>query len=211
MDPKSAFPTGSRRQSSKWWVASILALLWLSGCSDFWVDPTLNSIVVTDSQGITTPSVDVGTQEQMQAIGVFSDNSRAPITAAWTSSALNIATIDSSTGLLTAVAPGTTTITAANSGLTGTASVTVCGASQAITIAPQNQSFALGIGTVSFTATAGGVDVTQSVTWSSSNTAVAQVSNSPGTNGVVTLMGTGTTTIKASSCSQSSSTLLTVT
>ncbi len=211
MDPNPAFPTGSRGQSSKWWVALVLGLLWLSGCSDFWVDPTLNSIVVTDSHGITTPSVDVGKQEQMQAIGVFSDNSRGTITAAWSSSAVNIATVDSSTGLLTAVAPGTTTITAANSGLTGTASVTVCGTQQAITIAPLDKSFTLGTGTVQFTATAGGVDVTQSVTWSSSNTAVAQISNNPGTAGLATLVGTGTTTIKASSCSQSSSTSLTVT
>ncbi|HVP42942.1 MAG TPA: Ig-like domain-containing protein [Terriglobales bacterium] len=174
------------------------------------MDPTLNSIIVTDSHGITTPSIDVGHTEQMQAIGVFSDNSRSTITAAWSSSAVNIATIDSATGLLTAVAPGTTTITAANSGLTGTASVTVCGTQQAITIQPQGQSFALGTGTVQFTATAGGQDVTASVTWSSSNTAVATISNSPGTNGLVTFVGTGTTTIKAASCSQSSSTLLTV-
>ncbi len=211
MDPRSDFPTGSRTRSSRWWVVSILALLWLSGCSDFWVDPTLNSIVVTDSHGITTPSVDVGKQEQMQAIGVFSDNSRGTITAAWSSSAVSIATIDSSSGLLTAVAPGTTTITAANSGLTGTASVTVCSTQQAITISPLDQSSALGVGTVQFSATAGGVDVTQSVTWVSSNANVATISNTAGTNGKATLVGTGTTTIKASSCSQSASTTLTVT
>lgn len=211
MEPNPAVGIGSRRRSSRWWLAFALGLLWLSGCSDFWVDPTLNSIIVTDSKGITTPSVDVGNQEQMKATGVFSDNSRTTIVATWSSSAVNTATIDSATGMLTAVAPGTTTITAANSGLTGTASVTVCGTQQAITISPQNPTVALGSGTVPFTATAGGVDVTASVTWESSNTGVATVSNSSGTNGVVTLVGRGTTTIKATSCSQSSSTLLTVT
>lgn len=198
-------------RSGRRWFALIIGLVWLSGCSDFWVDPTLNSIIVTDSHGITTPSVDVGNTEQMQAIGVFSDNSRGTISATWSSSAVNVATIDSTTGKLTALTPGTTTVTAANSGITGTASVTVCGTQQAITISPQSPIVALGSGTVQFTATAGGQDVTASVTWSSSNTGVATISNSAGTNGVATLVGAGTTTIKAASCSQSSSTLLTVT
>ena len=194
----------------RWWPAFVLVLFCLSGCSDFWVDPVLNSIVVTDSNGITTPSVDVGSSEQMQAIGVFSDNSRGPITAAWSSSAESVATIDTASGKLTAVAPGTVTITAANSGLTGTASVTVCGAQQAITISPRGQSVALGIGKLQFTAMAGGADVTSSVTWASTNAGVAAISNSPGSNGQATLVGSGTTTISATSCSFSDSTTLTV-
>ncbi len=195
----------------RWWFVLVLGLFWLSGCSDFWVDPTLNSITVTDSKGITTPSVAVGAAEQMQAIGQFSDNSRSTITAAWSSSAPNIASIDATTGMLTGVAPGTATITAANTGLTGTATVTVCGTQQAITIAPLNQSIALGGGTQQFTATAGGANVTNSVTWASSNPAVATISNSSGTNGLATLVGKGTTTITATSCSVTASTSLTVT
>lgn len=211
MEPNPAVGIVSRRRSNRWWLAFALGLLWLSGCSDFFVDPTLNSIVVTDSSGITTPSVAVGHTDQMQAIGQFSDGSRGNITAAWSSSSTNIATVDPSSGLLTAVAPGTATITAANSGITGTASVTVCAVTgQTITISPLNQTFALGSGSKQFTAQAGGLDVTASVTWSSSNTAVATISNNPGTNGLATFQGTGSTTISASSCSFTSSTTLTV-
>lgn len=210
MEPEPAVRIVSRRRSSRWWIALLIGLLWMSGCSGFFVDPTLSSIVVTDSSGITTPSVAVGNQDQMQAIGTFSDGSKGAVTAAWSSSSVNVATIDSTTGKLTAVAPGTTTITAANSGITGTASVTVCSTQQAITISPQNQNVALGSGTVQFTATAGGVNVTQSVTWSSSSVAVATISNSGGTSGVATLVGSGTTTITAASCSQSATASLTV-
>ena len=196
---------------STWLVAVIAILMLLAGCGDFWVDPTLDSIVVTDDQGITTPSVDAGHTVQMRAMGKFSDGSKDTISAAWTSSDQTVATIDSSTGLLTAQASGTTTITAANTGVTGTASVTVCGTEQVITISPDNPMLSLASGSTQFTATAGGINVTESVTWSTSNPAVATISNTAGTRGLVTFIGTGTTTIKATSCTQSDSTLLTVT
>ena len=210
MEPKLIIPSMTRRSSIKWWGAFVVVLLWLSGCSSFWVDPTLNSITVTDSRGITTPSVNLGTQEQMVAIGVFSDGSRSNIAAAWSSSSTSVATIDGTTGMLTTVAPGTTTITAANSGVTGTASVTVCGTGQAITVSPQNPNVTLGSGTLQFTAMANGLDVTNAVTWSSSSPGVATISNTSGTNGLATLVGRGSTTITATTCSFTNSTLLTV-
>ena len=53
-------------------------------------------------------------------------------------------------------------------------------------------------------------DITTSVTWSSSDTTVATISNTAGSNGLVTSLATGTTTITALSGSISGSTLLTV-
>lgn len=53
-------------------------------------------------------------------------------------------------------------------------------------------------------------DITTSVIWSSSNTAVATISNSTGSNGLATALGTATTTITASSGGISGLTLLTV-
>ena len=53
-------------------------------------------------------------------------------------------------------------------------------------------------------------DLTTSVTWSSSDTGVATISNTAGSNGLVTSSVAGTTTITASSESISGSTLLTV-
>jgi uncharacterized protein YjdB len=192
------------------WLAFVPLFLSLSGCGEFWVDPTLNSIVVTDNKGITTPTADVGNTVQMRALGKFNDGSQDTITATWSSSNPTIATIDSSTGLLTATATGTTTVTATNTGVTGTASVTVCGTEQLITISPDNPSLSLASGATQFTATAGGINFTENVTWSSSNPAVATISNTPGTQGLATFVGTGTTMIKAGSCSQTDSTLLSV-
>ncbi len=187
-----------------------LIFLGLSGCGNFWVNATLDSIVVTDKNGITTPTIDVGHSMQMKAVGNFNDGSKGTVSAAWTSSDSNIATIDSSTGLLTAVSPGTATVTAANTGVTGSASVTVCGTEQVITISPDNPILSLGSGSVQFKAMTGGIDATNNVTWSSSSPAVATISNTAGTRGLATFVGVGTTTIKASSCSQSDSSSLTV-
>lgn len=53
-------------------------------------------------------------------------------------------------------------------------------------------------------------DITTSVTWSSSDTGVATISNTAGSNGLVTSLATGITTITALSGSISGSTLLTV-
>lgn len=53
-------------------------------------------------------------------------------------------------------------------------------------------------------------DITTSVTWSSSNTAVATISNTTGSNGMATTLGNGTTTITASLDGVSGFTLLTV-
>ncbi len=54
-------------------------------------------------------------------------------------------------------------------------------------------------------------DLTTSVTWSSSNTAVATISNSVGTQGLATTVAQGTTTITAASGSVTGQTILTVT
>jgi len=161
---RQACGTGSGRPSTKWLLALAAVLLLLSGCGDFWVDASLDSIIVTDDKGITTPAVDVGQTVQMRATGKFNDGSRDTISAVWTSSEPTVATIDSSTGLLTALSSGTTTVSAANTGVTGTASVTVCGAEQVITISPDNPILSLASGSTHFTATAGGINVTDKVT-----------------------------------------------
>ncbi|GFO55718.1 hypothetical protein GMSM_27250 [Geomonas sp. Red276] len=84
-----------------------------------------------------------------------------------------------------------------------------------LNVTPDSQGIALGtteqfkaIGTYSDSTTA---DVTDSVTWSSSSTAVAAVSNSAGSIGKATAVAVGSTTITASSGPISDSTTLTVT
>lgn len=70
-----------------------------------------------------------------------------------------------------------------------------------ITVTPINPSVTLATGRVQFTALASdGVnttDVTTSVTWTSSNPAVATISNTAGSQGLATLVATGNTTITA--------------
>ena len=83
-----------------------------------------------------------------------------------------------------------------------------------IAIQPVNPSLAVG-GTVSFTAAGtftGGliIDVTAFVTWTSSNTSVADVSNADGSRGQATAFAAGSTTVQARRGSVMASTTLTV-
>jgi trimeric autotransporter adhesin len=77
--------------------------------------PTLTSITITAPSG----SIAKGTSEQFTATGTYSDNSMANITnqVTWSSSNIGTATI-SATGLATAVAAGSTNISASLGGFT---------------------------------------------------------------------------------------------
>jgi Big-like domain-containing protein len=192
-----------------WFALATVVFLLVAGCNGFFVNPTLTTITVGASNG--SSFVNVGSTLQMVATGTFNDGSTGTVTATWSSSVIGIASVNGSTGLVTGVTPGTATITATSQGISGTAGITVCGAITSITITPAGQTFPQGTGTVQFTAKdQGGNDITSSVTWNSSNSAVATISNTSGTNGLATLQGKGTTTIQATSCSVSNSTTLTV-
>lgn len=130
--------------------------------------------------------------QQFTATGTFGDSSSKDITSSvtWTSSATNVATINSS-GLATAVSTGNTSITASESGITGTTTLTVSTQASGLTVSPSTQSISAGQ-TVQFSATQNGSTVT-GVTWSSSNTLVASIDQ----NGVATGITTGTVTITA--------------
>ncbi|MGD0169371.1 MAG: DUF3443 family protein [Smithella sp.] len=97
-------------------------------------------------------------------------------------------------------------------GSTSTPTVTLA----SIAVTPANPGILSGaVATIQFTATGTYSDITTknlttSVTWSSSNTAVATISNTSGSNGLATLLAAGQTTITASSGSITGSTLLTV-
>jgi hypothetical protein len=83
--------------------------------------PVLQAITVTPA----TASVANGQTQQFTAIGTFSDGSTANLTstAMWKSSNTKVATVKN--GLATGVAAGTVTITATQSGKSGTATLTV--------------------------------------------------------------------------------------
>ncbi len=84
--------------------------------------PTLQTITVTPAN----PSVGAGGTVQFTATGHFSDGSTQVLgSATWTSATTAAATIDMATGLATAVAVGSSTITASSAGINGTTLMTV--------------------------------------------------------------------------------------
>jgi len=168
---------------------------------------------ITVSPG--TASVAAGLTQQFTATGNYSDNSAQDLTnsVSWTSSDNSIATI-STTGLATGVkAGGPVTITSQQGSVKGTAQLTVTAAVlQSITLSPGTASVAAGL-TQPFTATGrysdnSTQDLTNSVSWTSSDNSIATIS----TTGLATGVKTGgPVTIKATQGSIFGTAQLTVT
>ncbi len=178
---------------------------------------TLQAIAVTPD----APSIAKGTTQQFTATGTYSDASTQDLTTqvTWASSATSVATISNAAGtagLATAVGVGPTTISATVGGQTGSTVLTVTAAAlQAIAVTPPNPSIAKGA-TLQFTATGtysdtSTQDLTTQVTWASSATSVATISNAAGSQGLASTLGVGTSNISASLGGTSGSTILTVT
>jgi uncharacterized protein YjdB len=127
----------------------------------------------------------------------------------WSSSDAAVATV-STTGLVTAVAPGAATITATSEGQSGTSSITVTPVPVASVTVALAASSINAIETTQATATthdaSGNVLTGRTLIWSSDNTAVATVSST----GLVTAVGVGTVNIVAASEGISGSVTLTV-
>jgi|HubBroStandDraft_6_1064221.scaffolds.fasta_scaffold00025_40 hypothetical protein len=173
----------------------------------------LVSIAVNPSQPVGAAE----TSQQFTAIGTFTDNSTQNLTnsVTWASSDAGVATIGN-TGMATTVGTGTTAITATSVNLAGATTLTVDGATLvSIGLAPLSASVPPSA-TQQFSATGLFSDtsqqnVTQTVHWSSSNRTLATVSNTPGTQGLVSSIGTGPAVIAASSGTVSASASVTVT
>ena len=174
---------------------------------------TLSSIVITPSSA----SIAKGNTQQFQATGDYSDGSTQSLTAlvAWQSSVPSVATINSS-GLAASVAGGNTQIWASYEGVSAVVTLTVSPAVLvSIAVTPQTTTLADGtsqqykaVGTLTDGSTQ---DLTSSVNWSSTNTAVATISTSGSTTGLAVSHGTGTTTIAAQAGSTTATATLNVT
>jgi len=177
--------------------ATVVLLAAAVGCRGFFVNPTLTGVTV----GPSTPSVQQGNTLQLTATGTFDDGSTKTLTGnvLWSSSDSTIATVNSA-GLLSAISPGTASITATSGTVSGSTSAMVTIANLvSITVQPTSPSVTAG-STQPFTATGtiqggGTMDVTNFVTWRSSNTQVATIDSS----GLATTITAGTTQITASS------------
>jgi trimeric autotransporter adhesin len=186
------------------WIPIFSFIIVLSSCKGFFVDPTLKSITVTP----VTPSIEEGGTEQMTATGTYDDGNSKNITGSvsWSSGNAAVFTV-SDRGLITANHAGSASIKATSATISG--STTVCvtvGNLSSITITPTDATITSSE-TQQYTATGtldngSQVDITDSVTWSSSNKNVATISSS----GLATAQGTGTTYIVAISGSITSNT-----
>ena len=159
---------------------------------------TLQSIAVTPSN----PSISPSKTQQFTATGTYSDGSTKNITTTvtWASSNNAVATIGTSTGLATGVTAGTSQITATlGSVVSPGGALTVTAATlQSIAVTPSNPSISPSK-TQQFTATGTYSDgstknITTTVTWASSNNAVATIGTS---TGLATGMTAGTSQITA--------------
>ena len=178
-----------------------------------------SAVLVSISVTPAIVSISRKATQQFAATGTYSDGSTLDITnrVTWSSSSTAVATVSNAAGtqgLATGLSLGTATITAYLSGNSGSASLTVSDATlTSIALAPAGPSVAKGY-KVQFRATgtfSDGTsrDLTATVTWSSSNTSVATISNAGGTRGQASVLAVGTATISARYASISGSTLLT--
>lgn len=154
-------------------------------------------------------SLALGFQLAYAAEGTYSDGSTRDLTTVvtWSSSAPAVATVSNapgSQGLATSLMVGVTSVRAnePKSGLAGEGQLTVTPAVLTVLeVLPLDPAVALGlvlpftaVGTYSDESTR---ELTDAVTWSSSDPAVAVVSNTPGSQGRATTLAVGKTSIRA--------------
>jgi Bacterial Ig-like domain (group 2) len=170
--------------------------------------PTLSSIAVTPAN----PSIQNGATQQFTATGTYSDSSTQNITTTvtWTSASSNAATISNtagSNGLATSTGTGSSTIQATLGSVSGSTTLTVTTSSailMVIVVSPQNPVVSDASAIQSFTATGhysdgSTQDLTNSASWTSSNSGVATVnsSGSAASQSLAAGQPTGYTSIKA--------------
>jgi uncharacterized protein YjdB len=196
-------------------VSAVLA----AGCGggDQGRDPVLGlpaTSLVSVAVSPTTTSVAIGATQQFTATAAYSDGSARDITllSAWTSATPAAGTVDAARGIAVGVAAGTSVITAAFEGKSGSATLTVLPARLvSLAVAPVNPSINIGntqqfvaLGTFSDNTTR---DISAVSTFSSASTNVASVVAS---TGLALGKAQGTSVISASSGGLTGNATLTV-
>ncbi len=160
---------------------------------------TLTSIRVTPAN----PTLPARIRVRFTATATYSDGTSADVTArvAWASTDPTVVPI-ARTGDAITFGPGTATITATLGGVTGSSTVTVSSARlTGIALAPTSLPLPLrGTGTFTVTGTFDDgttADLTATAFFFSTNRAVANVSNAPGSQGAVTGTAAGTAVVIA--------------
>jgi hypothetical protein len=164
-------------------------------------EATLESLEIAPS----SLTLAMGTSQQVKVVGHYSDGSTQDLTdqARWQSDNTTAASVENTAeraGLVTALNPASTTISATVGTVTGQVAVTVTSATlTSLAISPASPSLVLGTtlaltaqGTFSDSSTQ---DVTAEVAWDSSDYGVATVSNGIGYSGLVTGLAAGSVDI----------------
>ena len=177
-------------------TATVVAIDSLSGYA---ANTTVTVVAPVATLVVSPPATTLAIAAAQQFTASAFDANGGPLTGrpvTWSSSNASVATV-STLGLVTAVAPGTATITAAVEGKTAAGTVTVSPPPVvSVQLAPATASLVVSA-VQQFTASALGADGAilpgRPVTWSSTNVAVATVSS----GGLVTGITQGTATIVA--------------
>ena len=177
--------------------AAAAALGFLAACGGG--DSTAPCAVSAITVAPNTASLRTGGTSQHTATLDASNCTTAP-TVLWSTGDAGVATV-SNTGLVTAVAAGATTISATVGSVSGAVNVTVTAAVATVSTSLSQSVVFVGttlrpVATASTRAAGGTVVTGRTVTWSSTNTAVATVDSS---TGVVTPVAVGTANIRATS------------
>jgi hypothetical protein len=180
-------------------------------------DATLTTIQVTPFN----ETISVGEPLRFVATALYSDGTNTAVTgmATWQSSNDMVAGVSNaggSRGLATALAKGTTTISATFMGVTGSTTLTVTDATitkiQVTPFAPTlPEGFDLRMRATAIYSDGTNGDVTALVTWTSSDDTIAAVSDALATKGLVSSFVSGEVTIEAQYAGVVGSTGLTVT
>jgi Bacterial Ig-like domain (group 2) len=170
--------------------------------------PHLAQIVVTPQSS----SLVLGQTTQCKAMAVYSDGSYKDVTtsATWTSKNTDIASVSSS-GLVASVAAGAAVVSASSGTLSGSTQLTI-GKAALVSLSVTSPVSTLPLGATAQLAATGTYtdkstqDLTSTVTWASSQTAIASISSS----GLASSAGLGNATITATLSSINASTQLSV-
>lgn len=154
--------------------------------------PEVKADTLTLNKNITT--IEKGESETLTAI-ILPENTTDDTTVVWTVDNENIISVDEN-GTVTAIAPGTATVTAKSGDLEDTCTVTVISTLQSIILNKNNIELEAGTTSDALIVTLNPSDATvenTEIKWESLNTAVATVDE----NGVVTAIAPGTAIVRA--------------
>jgi uncharacterized protein YjdB len=183
------------RSEKKSAVAALVCILLIvatsTSCGDFFPSPkAIVAITISPASGAVKP----GATQQFTATGTLGNNQTQDVTGQvnWSSSNAAVATINQA-GLASGIALGTATIQAKSSDVIATATLTVSNVT-AITITVASTTIVTGGTTQATAVDQSSNDITNTVTWTSSDTSVATVSST----GVISGVSIGTANITAS-------------